>query len=375
MLMMRSGSQASDGTRSVESVESPTTAATTYTPETARFRGGAVPRSFGIPSDASPPNPTDSLDITALRNSMSGLSATANTFTPTGSKQSAQLFPPTSNSKLAQLTATSTPDDNFTSTPRATGQMSGMAQPFITHLPTYDLSHKITSKTKMPASQLEPDATRYVIVVPSDVKSTGFVIGFLVSCYWDRPRDRSSPRMQKGVFEGAISMKPKTVNDIGSLFVFRFDSILEASLAVVTGRSRLRTNTPYQAQIAFIDGLMYKEFDPTLDDPTEGTITIGVSAPPAGLELRTVAIEEASRFGLIYSSEITEEVSGYIRMKITYDSLKAANDAYQEWAGLKHGLKYPVSHLTPKLLFGLQMLILPADHFDPCMAIFSNAGD
>jgi len=187
MHMMRSGSQASDGTRSVESVGSPTTAGTTYTPETTRFKGKAVSRSFGIPSDASPSNPTDSFDIAALRHVVSGLSATANSFTPTGSKQSAQLLPPTSNSKLAQLTATSTPDDNFTSTPRATGQMSGMAQPSLIQWSTYDPSHKIMPKAKMPAFQLEPDATRYVIVAPYDVGTASFILGFLVSCYWDNP--------------------------------------------------------------------------------------------------------------------------------------------------------------------------------------------
>jgi len=156
--------------------------------------------------------------------------------------------------------------------------------------------------------------------------------------------------MQNGIFEGAISMKSKTLNGTGSLTVFRFDSIREASVAVVTARYRLHTGSPFQAKVSFIDGHMYKQFDPSLDDPTEGTIMIGVSAS-TGLDIRSVAIDEASRFGFIHSSEITDEVSGYIRIKITYDSVKAANDAFQEWAGFKHSLKYSVSRLIPKLLF------------------------
>jgi len=349
--MMRSGSQASEGSRSVESVESPTTAATTYTPENARFKSGGVSRGFGISSDASSPKPSTSFDVTAMCNALSGLSATANTFTPISSKQSSQLPALTTNSKLAQLTATSTPDDTFTSTPRAAGHLTGMAQSSVIQMPAFDLSHKIASKAKMSAAQPEPDATRHVIVLPSDAEYSAFVFGLLVSCYWDKPGDRNSSGMQNGIFEGAISMRPKTVTDVGSVVVFRFDSIREASAAVVTARSRLRATAPYLAQISFVDGYTYTQFDPTLDDPNEGAIMIAISAPSNGLELRTVAIEEASRFGLIHASEITDEISGCIQMKITYDSTKAANQAYQEWFKRKNGLRYPVSTSIPSSYF------------------------
>ena len=153
-IMLRTASQGSDRTRSGESAESPATAPTLYTPETQRYNGGLV-RTFGsLASDASSPATGSAFDMSkltaSLRTSSSGLSATANSFTPTNIFRS---------SKLAQLTAVSTPDV-VTSTTHAVPQPSG-TNVFATPVALPAASDSDMSKIKdTPLGR----PTRYVVV-------------------------------------------------------------------------------------------------------------------------------------------------------------------------------------------------------------------
>lgn len=149
--MLRTASQGSDRTRSGESVESPVTAPTLYTPETQRYNGRLV-RTFGsLTSDASSPAAGSAFDMSkltaSLRASSSGLSATANSFTP------ASIF---KSSKLARLTAVSTPDV-ITPATHAAPQPSA-SSPFATPLATSD-----SDMSKIKDAPLGRP-TRYVVV-------------------------------------------------------------------------------------------------------------------------------------------------------------------------------------------------------------------
>src|SRR5437762_511624 len=71
-IMLRTASQSSDRTRSGESVESPATAPTLYTPEAQRYNGGLV-RTFGsLASDASSPATGSASDMSKAKNAPLG---------------------------------------------------------------------------------------------------------------------------------------------------------------------------------------------------------------------------------------------------------------------------------------------------------------
>lgn len=208
----------------------------------------------------------------------------------------------------------------------------------------------------MPAAQpvSDPNATRYMLVKTHSPEGLAAIVDIIVSkfCMQLKQADMHSHEPQKDAVaqkDFVAAMIPTTSS--GGAMAYRFDSIRDAAAAVAAARDYL----PGPAvQIAFINSTTYKQFDPSLMDLNEGTITFLIQASLPAAELRVAAVDEAGRFGVVHSNEVLREDRNFLSLKIIFDSVKAAEFAVKELTGAKAGYMRQVGSMSQALIRTIQ---------------------